>query len=99
MENELKSYKKWQICSGFVLKIIAILTMTLDHIAVIASYFGLSNATYNVFMTIGRLSLPLFCLLIVEGVLHTKSFKKYAIRLGIMAAIISTFLAIVGYKA
>ena len=71
MENELKSYKKWQICGGFVLKIIAILTMTLDHIAVIASYFGLSNATYNVFMTIGRLSLPLFCLLIVEGVLHT----------------------------
>ena len=97
MENELKSYKKWQICSGFVLKIIAILTMTLDHIAVVASYFGLSNTTYNVFMTIGRLSLPLFCLLIVEGVLHTKSFKKYAIRLGIMAAIISTFLAIVGY--
>lgn len=97
MENELKSYKKWQICDGFVLKIIALVTMTLDHVAVVASGFGLTNTIYSIFMALGRLSLPLFCLLIVEGVLHTKSFKRYALRLGIMAALISTFLAIFGY--
>ena len=97
MENELKSYKKWQVCSGFVLKIIALFTMTLDHIAVVASYFGLGGTVYDIFMVLGRLSLPLFCLLIVEGVLHTKSFKMYALRLGIMATLISTFIAIVGY--
>ena len=97
MEETIKSYKKWQFCSGFVLKIIAFVTMALDHVAVVASYFGLSGTIYSIFMAIGRLSLPLFCLLIVEGVIHTKSFKKYALRLGIMAALISTFLIVVGY--
>ena len=37
----------------------------------------------------GRLAFPLFCFMIAEGVLHTKSFKKYALRLGIMASAIS----------
>ena len=97
MENELKSYKKWQFCSGFVLKIIAFVTMALDHIAVIAGYFGLTGTIYSIFMAAGRISLPLFCLLIVEGVIHTKSFKMYALRLGIMAALVSTFLIVVGY--
>ncbi len=97
MENELKSYKKWQICDGFALKIIALFTMTLDHIAVVATYFGIGNTVFDIFMILGRISLPLFCLLIVEGVLHTKSFKIYALRLGVMALLISTFLAIVGY--
>ena len=97
MDNELKSYKKWQICDGFWLKIIALFTMTLDHIAVVASYFGIGNTVFDIFMVLGRISLPLFCLLIVEGVLHTKSFKMYALRLGIVAALISTFLAIFGY--
>lgn len=97
MEKEIKSYKKWQICNGFCLKIIALIAMTLDHIAVAASFFGLSNGVFEAFILIGRISLPLFCLLIVEGVLHTKSFEKYALRLGIMAALISTFLIIFGY--
>ena len=69
------------ILSGFWLKIIALLTMTIDHI-------GLS---YDImaFRYIGRLALPLFCFMIAEGAIHTKSFKKYALRLGIMASIIS----------
>ena len=78
------------ILSGFWLKILALLTMTIDHIG-----YMLTNAELaNVFRYIGRLSLPLFCFMIAEGAIHTKNFKKYALRLGIMASAIS--IAIIG---
>ena len=51
----------------------------------------------NVLRGFGRLALPLFIFMIVEGVLHTKNFKKYLLRLGIMASIISTVLIIITY--
>ena len=74
------------VLSGFWLKIIAIITMTIDH----AGFFMGSDTPLAIaFRFIGRLSLPLFCFLIAEGVIHTKSFKKYALRLGIVASAIS----------
>ena len=69
------------LLDSFWLKIIALLTMTLDHIG---HTFYITPLQY-----IGRIAMPLFCFLIAEGVLHTKSFKKYALRLGIMASFIS----------
>ena len=74
------------ILSGFWLKIIAILTMTIDHLGF---FMGNDTPLAITFRFIGRLSLPLFCFLIAEGVIHTKSFKKYALRLGIVASLIS----------
>lgn len=80
--------------SGFVLKIIAIVSMTFDHIGylinIFYSQYSGDTASYvsEVFRTIGRLALPLFCLLIVEGVMHTRSIKKYILRLSSMALII-----------
>ena len=55
--------------------------MTIDHI----------GFSFNIeaFRYIGRLALPLFCFMIAEGAIHTKNFKKYALRLGIMASAIS----------
>ena len=72
------------LLSGFWLKIIAIITMTADHIGLAFNFLPLRY--------IGRLALPLFCFLVVEGVLHTKSFKKYMLRLGIMASAISVII-------
>ena len=73
------------ILSSFWLKIIALLTMTIDHVGYLLPESTLSY----VFRCIGRLALPLFCFMIAEGAIHTKSFKKYALRLGIMASAIS----------
>ena len=73
------------IFSSFWIKIIAILTMTVDHIGVMFNNFV--PCRY-----IGRLALPLFCFMIAEGVMHTKNMRKYALRLGIMASIISIVL-------
>ena len=90
MEENAKTNKNWKICSSFVLKIIAFLTMTLDHIGVMSYSYYLSGTWIDIFRIIGRLAMPLFCFMIVEGVIHTKSFGKYALRLGILAALIST---------
>ena len=83
--------------SSFWLKIIAMVTMTFDHIGVVfASFWGAeaNNSFYLACRYIGRIALPLYCFLLVEAVLHTKNYKKYNIKLGIMAAIISIGLAV-----
>ena len=82
MENERKFPL---ILSNFWLKVIALLTMTIDHIGLLF----MRGDTYTVFRSIGRLALPLFCFMIAEGAIHTKSFKKYALRLGVMASVVS----------
>lgn len=68
--------------SNFVLKIIAIITMFLDHLSY-ALYGKVSYLNY-----IGRLAFPIFAFGISEGYEHTKSKKNYIIRL-LMFAIIS----------
>ncbi len=74
------------ILSSFWLKVIALVTMTIDHIGL----------TFDIepFRYIGRLALPLFCFMIAEGVIHTHNYKKYALRLGVMAASISLIIVL-----
>ncbi len=85
------------ILSSFWLKVIALFTMTIDHIG----YNLEGNYTYdwlpnlaNAFRIIGRIALPLFCFMIAEGAMRTNNFNKYALRLGVMASIIS--IALIG---
>lgn len=78
------------ILSNFWLKLIALFTMTIDHIGYLLPY----STTALIFRYIGRLALPLFFFMIAEGAIHTKNFNKYAFRLGLMASLIS--IAIIG---
>ena len=68
--------------SNFDLKLIAIITMTIDHIGVV---FG--TVFYNFLRAVGRLSFPIFAFLLTEGYVHTKSFSKYFLRLLVLALI------------
>ena len=68
--------------SNFDLKLIAIITMTIDHIGVV---FG--TVFYNFLRAVGRLSFPIFAYLLTEGYIHTKSFSTYFLRLLVLAIV------------
>ena len=69
--------------SIFTIKIIACITMILDHIK-----YAIPETNSFITTYFGRISYPLFAFLITEGYVHTKSLKKYYKRL-ILFAIIS----------
>jgi len=71
--------------STFALKMIAIITMLIDHIG--AVLLSPDMQIYWVFRGIGRLAFPIFVFLLVEGFYHTKDVKKYLIRMGVFALI------------
>ncbi|MBO4473424.1 MAG: TraX protein [Clostridiales bacterium] len=84
--------------SGSALKVIAVISMLIDHTSghVLAKYewmyaplleFQGHKLTWMYILRnfIGRLAFPIFCFLLVEGFLHTRSRLKYALNLGIFA--------------
>lgn len=69
------------------LKIIAILAMTIDHIADLL-YPGMPNNIVSNFLhIIGRLTAPIMFFFICEGFYYTKNLKKYIARLFFFAFI------------
>ncbi|MGM9873652.1 MAG: TraX family protein [Bacilli bacterium] len=84
--------KNFTFLSSFIIRILAFLFMTIDHIGYLMEMYYSSSQILeiaNVFRIIGRFALPLFIFLIVEGFFHTKNVKKYFYRLLGMALIIS----------
>ena len=65
--------------SSYVLKYIALATMTIDHIALVL--LPRDTLLYTAMRGIGRISFPLYCFLLVEGYRHTSSRKAYFTRL------------------
>lgn len=74
-----------------VIKILAIATMTIDHIG-----FWLYPNT-ELFRIIGRIAMPLFCLLAANGVKRTRNVWKYLLRLFVFAVVIQAFINLFMY--
>ena len=76
---------QWKGLSGSALKVIALVSMTVDHIA----YYLMEHGTwaYDLMRTVGRMAFPIFAFLLVEGYTHTRSTGKYALNLLIFALI------------
>ena len=73
--------KRYQILDGTMLKIIAMISMVLDHVGDL--FFP--GATW--LRAAGRLAMPLFAFCIAEGYAHTRDRRKYLLRMGIFALI------------
>lgn len=94
----MEDNSKFQILSGSWLKVIAMVSMFIDHAALVLMsgnpnhhipYFSIGH--YNItdyFICrgiIGRIAFPIFAFLLVEGYRYTKSRKKYAFSLLVFA--------------
>lgn len=77
--SEIK-YVNSRVDTG-ALKIIACICMLIDHVGAILY----PNEMW--LRAVGRIAFPIFCYLIVEGYVHTRNVRKYAIRLFIFALI------------
>ena len=77
------------VISNFILKIIALIFMTIDHVGV----FLPSSPLQFTFRVLGKIALPIFIYTTLEGCKKTKDIKKYMLRLGVMS--IFMYIAIV----
>lgn len=69
------------VLSGNILKIIALIAMTVDHI-------GLEIMNDNVFFRIvGRLAFPIFAYMIAEGCVYTGNRGKYLLKIAALALV------------
>lgn len=71
--------KEKKFLSAFTLKLVAIIAMTIDHLAWGGvEFFTLPGQFMHI---IGRLTIPIMCFFIVEGYHHTRNRGLYALRL------------------
>ena len=73
-----------KIFTSNILKIIAFISMFLDHTGKILEIFYVNNKTIStisyIFSIIGRITFPIIIFLLIEGFNHTSSLKKYFLR-------------------
>ncbi|WP_034446179.1 TraX family protein [Butyrivibrio sp. AE2032] len=96
--------------NGNALKIIACISMLIDHAAagIIVPIardgllpdgidFGTVEFVYKILRGVGRTAFPIFCFLLVEGFVHTKSRLRYSLSLLIFGLISEPFFDVTFY--
>lgn len=87
---------RFQILSGSALKMIAVITMLIDHLGahIVRHYTWMMHSSirhvpsiYQMCRDIGRIAMPIYVFLIVEGFLHTRNHFKYGRNLLLFALI------------
>lgn len=77
--------KPLPLLSGSALKIIAVISMVVDHCA----YYFMDGNTmaYEVMRCFGRIAFPVFAFLVAEGFAHTRNRMRYFLSLLLFAAV------------
>lgn len=82
--------------NGNQLKLIAVVTMLIDHIGYLMGkhylfyrqdYYDTWRMVYILLRGIGRIAFPIFCFMLVEGFIHTSNRQRYICRMGVFAVI------------
>lgn len=76
----LKISKNWEL-TAYQLKMIALISMLLDHVA------RIFLPHLYILKMVGRLAFVLYSFLLVEGFVHSKNLKRYFIRLLVFAVL------------
>ena len=71
--------------SAAVLKYLAILCMVIDHAA--WAFVPTASVLGQLLHTAGRLTAPIMCFFIAEGYYHTRSRKRYLLRMAVFSVI------------
>ncbi len=100
MDKNNNKLKKVKGLSGSTLKLLAVLTMFIDHVGagilgrMIVGQSALQLqagdletlwAAYYITRYIGRIAFPIYIFLLIEGIHKTRDIRKYALRLGLFA--------------
>lgn len=77
--------------NAFQLKIIALVTMTIDHLAAFGFEIPPFSAYYTPLRIIGRIAAPVFLFLLVQSSRHTRNRKAFLLRLYLAGAATGLF--------
>lgn len=84
----MNAVRKEKGLTSFAIKLIAVAAMTVDHFAWGGvEFYSVSGQIMHV---IGRLTIPIMCFGIVQGYLHSRNVRNYALRLlvfGVVSAV------------
>ena len=90
MGDSLSINSQNKILNGNALKLIAIIAMTIDHLAWLL-FPGYPTEPLPIIMhVVGRLTCPIMCFFIAEGFHYTRDVKKYSLRL-LLFSLVSHF--------
>lgn len=76
---------KLKVLNRDSLKIIAIIAMTMDHVA--SAVFNAESIWWLIFRTAGRLTFPIMIFLLADGFRYTRNLKKYILRMFLFSVI------------